>query len=93
MAKRVAVAGSKSWVLRRLADRLIKRGHARWLENGELMILMDTSAPVPAPIPPKPFYDPTLHHAIAPPGGQAWIDLHGCCVQRWGRGDGQLPRG
>jgi hypothetical protein len=86
MAKRVATAGG-GWVLRKLADRLVKRGHARLQENGELLILMDVAAePAPAP-PPKPVYDPVKHHAVAV--DQRWIDLR-TILPRWGRGDGKL---
>ena len=38
MAKRVALSGG-GWILRRQADRLHKRGHARWLPDGTLEFL------------------------------------------------------
>jgi hypothetical protein len=86
MAKRVPTVGG-GWVLRKLADRLIKRGHARLQEDGSLLILMDVAAePSPTP-PPKSTYDPIRDHANAV--DQRWIDLR-TMLPRWGRGDGKL---
>jgi hypothetical protein len=89
MAKRVPTAGG-GWILRRQADRLAKRGHARWLPDGTLEIIMDSAAPAPPPSTPRPVYDPAKHHAVAV--DQHWIDIRPV-IGRFGRGDGQLTRG